>query len=50
MLVTSSTVTLRSVNTVILAVFLPPAPSQDGLPAGVDSVSSPLTWRQVLSP
>ena len=44
MLVTSSTVTptvtLGSVNTVILAVFLPrPAPSQDGLPAAVDSVS-----------
>lgn len=40
MLVTSSTVTLGSVNTVTLAVFLPhPAPSQDGLPAGVDSVS-----------
>ena len=42
--VTSSTVTPHSVNTVVLAVFLPPpAPSQDGLPAGVDSVSSPLT-------
>lgn len=44
MLVTSSTVTLCFVNTVVLAVFLPPpAPSQDGLPAGLDSVSSPLT-------